>query len=423
MSKTVRFPETFQWGAATAAHQVEGNNVNCDAWVMEHLPHSMYVEPSGDSIDHYHHYADDIALLAGLGFNSYRFSIEWARIEPEKGFISQAMLDHYQRMLDCCHQNQLTAMVTLHHFTSPRWLIKEGGWGSLETAERFGNYAALIARELGDKIDFVCTINEVNIPSLVRTMWLKNLQESDSERDEFLQMGMSEAAAAFGVARDQFKPFMYAIQPEDRNVIMNAHRQAVWAFKGEHPEVLIGLTLAMQDMQAIEGGESMLNQFRYELQDRFLEDVRKGDDDFIGVQTYSRTRFGPDGLLGPEEGMNLTQMGYEFYPQALDATIRYAAQKTEKSVFVTENGIGTSTDSERAEYYRVALQCLADCYRDGIDVRGYYAWSAFDNFEWNSGYEKTFGLIAVNRSTQKRQVKSSAYWLGDVAKKNYFPID
>jgi beta-glucosidase len=314
-------------------------------------------------------------------------------------------------------------MVTLHHFTSPRWLIKEGGWGSLETVERFGNYAALIARELGDKIDSVCTINEVNIPSLVRTMWLKHLQDSDSERSEFLQMGMSEAADAFGVARDQFKPFMYAIQPEDRNVIMNAHRQAVWAFKGERPEVPIGLTLAMQDMQAIEGGEAMRNQFRYELQDIFLEDVRDGDDDFIGVQTYSRTRFGPEGLIGTQEGMNLTQMGYEFYPQALDTTIRYAAQKTGKPIFVTENGIGTSTDSERAEYYRVALQCLADCYRDGIDVRGYYAWSAFDNFEWNSGYDKTFGLIAVNRSTQKRQVKSSAYWLGDVAKKNYYPID
>jgi len=423
MNGVVKFPENFLWGTATAAHQVEGNNINSDSWVLEHLPHSMYLEPSGDSIDHYHYYKEDIALLAGLGFNSYRFSVEWARIEPEKGFISHASLDHYKRMLECCHKNDLAPMVTLHHFTSPRWLVREGGWGSLETAERFGNYAALVAKELGGMIHSVCTINEANIPVMLRSMWMRRMEEADEDHAEFMDMGMVEAAAAFDVSRENFKPFMYAIQPEDMDVILNAHNQAMWGVKAERPELPVGITLALQDLQAIKGGEEVRDEYRRELQDVFLDAVREGNDDFVGVQTYSRSRFGPDGPIGPEEGVSLTQMGYEYYPQALGSTIRYAAEKTGKPVIVTENGIGTSLDSERSEYFRVALHCLAECLKDGIDVRGYYAWSAFDNYEWNSGYDKTFGIIAVDRTTQKRKVKSSAYWLGEVAKQNQFPID
>jgi len=423
MNGVVKLPEKFLWGTATAAHQVEGNNINSDSWVLEHLPHSMYLEPSGDSIDHYHRYKEDIALLAGLGFNSYRFSVEWARIEPEKGSISHASLDHYKRMLECCYKHDLAPMVTLHHFTSPRWLVREGGWGSLETAERFGKYATLVAKELGGMIHSICTINEANIPVMLRSMWMRRMEEADEDNAVFMDTGMVEAAAAFGISRENFKPFMYAIQPEDMDVVLNAHNQAIWGVKSERPDLPVGITLALQDLQATKGGEEVRDEYRRELQDVFLNAIREGNDDFVGVQTYSRSRFGPDGPIGPEDGVPLTQMGYEYYPQALGSTIRYAAEKTGKPVIVTENGIGTSLDSERSEYFRVALQCLVECLKDGIDVRGYYAWSAFDNYEWNSGYEKTFGLIAVDRRTQKRKVKSSAYWLGEVAKQNRFPID
>ena len=117
-----QFPPNFLWGAATAAHQVEGNNTNCDGWVLEHLPGTIFAEPSGDACDHYHRYPADIALLAELGFNAYRFSVEWARIEPEEGEFSYAALEHYRRMLATCHEHGLTPMVTYHHFTTPRWL-------------------------------------------------------------------------------------------------------------------------------------------------------------------------------------------------------------------------------------------------------------------------------------------------------------
>jgi len=149
MSVSVNFPEHFLWGTATAAHQVEGNNTNSDFWVLEHLPDTLFAEPSGDAIDHYHRYAEDIALLAALGFNSYRFSIEWARVEPEPGCFSTAVLDHYRRMCETCLQNGLKPVVTCHHFTSPRWVVRQGGWQNPQTAEKFARYSRKVTEHLG----------------------------------------------------------------------------------------------------------------------------------------------------------------------------------------------------------------------------------------------------------------------------------
>ena len=136
------FPEGFIWGTATAAHQVEGNNINCDFWLLEHAPDTIFREPSGDACDHFHRYPQDIALLAQYGFNAYRFSIEWARIEPEEGFFSTAALDHYRRMLGACLENNILPCVTFHHFTSPRWFTADGGWEAFGQSHRFEIEAA-----------------------------------------------------------------------------------------------------------------------------------------------------------------------------------------------------------------------------------------------------------------------------------------
>ena len=403
------FPPGFLWGTATAAHQVEGNNVNSDFWVVEHLPNTMFAEPSGDAVDHYHRYPEDIALLAELGFNSYRFSVEWARVEPEEGFFSTAILDHYKRMLETCHVHGLKPVVTFHHFTSPRWLASQGGWLEPDTADKFARYCARATRHFGDLMEAACTINEVNIPTMVGLFWLSNSKQEDGP-DPMLQ-AMSQA---FNVTPDRVGPFMFAASKQGRDVILDAHAKAVAAIKAERANLPVGLTVALQDMQAVEGGEAgraARDAARRELQDVFLEAAR--GDDFVGVQTYSRDRYGPDGRLGPEEGVELTQMGYEFWPEALEATIRYAVQVTGVPVIVTENGIGTDDDARRIEYYRRALTGVANCLDDGLDVRGYYAWSAFDNFEWMMGYAKTFGIIAVDRETQQRTVKPSARWLSE----------
>lgn len=406
-----QFPQGFLWGTATAAHQVEGNNTNSDFWVMEHVPGTIFAEPSGDAIDHYHRYPEDIALLAELGFNSYRFSIEWARVEPEDGRFSTAALDHYRRMCEACHAHGLKPVVTYHHFTSPRWLISQGGWQNMETAAKFARYSQKVTRHLGDLIEAVCTINEVNIPRMAALMWL-----GDGHDESFIQ----QAAQALHTTPEQFAPFMFAGTAQERDVILAAHHQARAAIKaerhGSQPPLPVGLTIAMQDMQAVPGGEAVRDKMRWELQDVYLEAAR--EDDFIGVQTYSRERYSADGNLGPEEGVELTQMGYEFWPQAIGATLRRAHEVAGVPMMVTENGMGTTDDGRRQAYYQTALQNVAACLEDGLDIRGYFAWSAFDNFEWMMGYRPTFGIIAVDRSTQQRTVKPSARWLSKVAQAN-----
>jgi beta-glucosidase len=178
----------------------------------------------------------------------------------------------------------------------------------------------------------------------------------------------------------------------------------------------VGITLALQDVQAANGGAVQADRMRYDLNTFFLEAIR--GDDFVGLQTYSRQRVGPNGTLPPEESVELTQMGYEFWPEALEATIREAAAVAQMPVIVTENGIGTMDDMRREEYIRRAVRGVANCVKDGIDVRGYTYWSALDNFEWMLVYRPTFGLIAVDRSTQQRTVTPSARLLGEIARAN-----
>jgi beta-glucosidase len=387
-----RWPDHFIWGTATSAHQVEGANYNSDWWVWEHEPSSPCREPSGDACDHYHRYREDIELLARLGFNAYRFSIEWARIEPEPGEFSRAQLEHYRRMLGCCRDNGLLPVVTFHHFTSPRWIAGTGGWTEPATAERFARFSERAMSHLGDLMGIACTINEPNI-----------VAEHGYEAGVFAP-GRKEPAA-----RDAAN-----------DVFVSAHRLAYEAIKATAPDVPVGLTLAMRDYQAVDGGEAMLESLRARAEDLFLEAAR--GDDYVGVQTYSRELIGPGGRVEPAEGAEVTLMGYEFYPQALGATIRRATEVTNGvPVVVTENGIGTADDDRRIAYVSQALKEVRGCLDDGIDVRGYFYWSALDNFEWALGYEPTFGLIAVDRETHERSPKPSAVWIGDLARTGKAP--
>ncbi|MBO6040020.1 MAG: glycoside hydrolase family 1 protein, partial [Oscillospiraceae bacterium] len=159
----MRFPKGFFIGAATAAHQVEGNNIHSDYWAQELLPHTSFVEPSGVACDHYNRYEEDIRLLADAGLNAYRFSVEWARIEPEEGQFDENEIEHYRKVVACCRANGVEPIVTLLHFTSPVWLIRKGGWEAESTVEYFRRYAAYVTEKLGSEIHFICTINEANM--------------------------------------------------------------------------------------------------------------------------------------------------------------------------------------------------------------------------------------------------------------------
>jgi beta-glucosidase len=405
------FPKNFLWGTATAAHQVEGSNINSDFWLLEHTPGSPFVEPSGDACDQYHRYADDIAMLAALGFNSYRFSIEWARIEPEPGEFSIAELDHYRRVLACCHEHKVTPVVTFHHFTSPRWVTGDGGWEDKRTAERFARYCERAARHLGDLIGVACTLNEANLGAyqyLIGSLPLK--------LDPTHVPWLVEAARRIGADPNRFAPFLMCDQMKARDTMLEAHRLSTAALKSSRGKFPVGICVALGDLQAEPGGKDRRDRIKAECQDIFFEAAR--GDDFIGVQTYTRNRIAADRTLGPEAGVETTLMGYEFWPDALEATIRQASAIAKVPVIVTENGIGTDKDDRRVEYVRRALNGVARCLRDGIDVRGYLYWSLLDNYEWNSGYRPTFGIVAVDRKTQARTEKPSARWLGNIARAN-----
>lgn len=410
MTLATAFPADFLWGVAGAAHQIEGGNVNSDSWLLEHLPGTTFAEPSGDACDHYHRYPQDIALVAALGCSAYRFSIEWARIEPEAGEFSLAALDHYRRMLAACHEHGLTPIVTYNHATLPCWFAAQGGWEVPANAEMFARYCARATDHLGDLIGVGCTLNEPNVGLLLQAI---HALPSDDE----IARSPLRAAAAQAAGSATFAAFPNTTrQLLARDIILRAHRLAFNAIKESRGDFPVGMTLALSDEQAAPGGEAMRDCVRHEIADVYLDAAR--EDDFVGVQTYSRTRYDANGVLPPEAGVELTQMGYEFWPEALEATIRYTAAYTRRPILVTENGIGTQDDTRRVEYIRRALQGVARCLRDGLDVRGYCYWSVFDNFEWGLGYRPKFGLIAVDRQTQARTIKPSAAYFGNIARAN-----
>ncbi|MDE2466464.1 MAG: family 1 glycosylhydrolase [Alphaproteobacteria bacterium] len=395
------FPRDFLWGTATAAHQVEGNNRGSDLWVMEHLSEGLFADPSADACDHYHRYPYDIALLKGLGFNCYRFSIEWARIEPEAGSFSYAALDHYRRMIAECHAQAITPMVTFHHFTAPLWFAGEGGWENARSVDWFARYSERAAKALGDLIPFACTINEANIP-LMMTLMRRAGKRSDA-------IARSHRAAAQKIGAERFSTFLTGDGQEATPHLIRAHRKAYDLIKA-YMTGKVGMTLSLNDFQADAGGEELCETARSQINTQFLEAAR--GDDFVGVQTYTRVRFGSTGLLPPAADAERTQMGYEFYPDALEATLREAARTAGTRLIVTENGIGCDDDRRRIAYTERALEGVRRCLADGLAIDGYIHWSLLDNFEWLEGYRPTFGLVAVDRRTQARTPKPSAYWLG-----------
>ena len=433
----MRFPQGFFIGAATAAHQVEGNNRNSDYWAQELLPHTSFAEPSGIACDHYSRYEEDIRLLAEAGLNAYRFSVEWARIEPEEGKFDEAEIEHYRKVIACCRRNGVEPIVTLLHFTSPVWLIRKGGWEAESTIEDFRRYAAFVTERLGSELKYICTINEANmglqLAAISKRFMLMAQQAAarqaaapDAKKAEgTVQVGMNfekmmenmkfaamENAQVFGTPQPQV--FVSSRTEEGDRLVCRAHQAAKEAIKALYPEMKVGITLSIHDLQALPGGEDFVEKEWDEEFRHYLPFIR--DDDFLGVQNYTRTQYGPQGQLPCPEGAELTQMDYEFYPEALEHVIRRAHQEFRGDLIVTENGVAVADDARRVEFIRRALQGVENCLADGIPVKGYMYWSLMDNFEWQKGFSMTFGLIAVDRQTMERQPKESLRFLGSYAK-------
>jgi beta-glucosidase len=274
------------------------------------------------------------------------------------------MLNHYRDMLMACHEHGIIPMVTFHHVTSPLWLVAAGGWESKETPERFARYCARVAEHMGDLMPLICTINEANGPAVGAALSGKEAVYSARRAPWY-----KAAARRAGSTAGQFVPIDYAYTKRGRETILEAHRLGFEVIKQVRGDCSVGLTLAMEDIEAGPGGEEMALRMRKELQDVYLQACR--GDDFIGVQTYSRRRFDSIGILEPEEHVQRTQMGWEVYPMALEATIRHVSNVTGKPVYVTENGIATADDAQRIAYIKEALLGVAACLRDGVIVQGY----------------------------------------------------
>ena len=432
-------PQDFLVGAATAAHQVEGNNIHSDYWAMEHMKYGNFNEPSLDAVDHYNRYEEDIKMVAEAGLNAYRFSIEWARIEPEQGVYDENEIEHYRKVLTCCRENGVEPIVTMMHFTSPKWLIENGGWENEATVEAFKNYCQYVTEQLGDLMHYVCTINEANMGIQVAAISaryraqmmakMQQMQQGGAEEKKDLegtaQVGMNfndmmanmqkqkeENVEIFGT--DTLQTFVSARTPEGDMLVIRAHQAAKAAMKAVKPELQIGLTLSLHDIQAQEGGEETAAK---EWVDEFTHYVPYiKEDDFFGLQNYSRSLIGPNGILPVPEGAEITQMDYEYYPEGLEHVIRRVDEEMPMPIMVTENGIATADDTRRVAYIQTAMKGVENCIQDGIPVKGYMYWSMMDNFEWQKGFGMTFGLISVDRTTQTRTAKPSLAVLGNYTK-------
>lgn len=384
------FPDGFLWGAATAAHQVEGNNLNNDWWRLEQIAADYGVQASGDALDSYHRYREDMQLLADRGFSAYRFSLEWSRIEPLPGKFSRAELAHYRRMIDTARELGLEPIVTIHHFTHPLWFDDRGAWlweGAVEAFVQYVEQACTILQDLR----WIITINEPNVLAITHG-------------------GQRQVAMGNPYPRNALP------DQEIGDALIAAHRAAVPVVR-RLTDGYVGWTVANQALTVTPGNEAKFAEVQYLIEDKYLEVSR--DDDFVGVQSYTSQPVNADGIVPHPAVEDNTLMGWAYRPDALGIAVRHTHEVVgpEVPILVTENGIATEDDTRRIAYTAKALSDVAQAVADGIDVRGYLHWSLLDNFEWGH-WGPTFGLATVDRQSFQRVAKPSLDWLGAVARRN-----
>jgi len=397
----LRFPSDFLWGVATAGHQNEGDNVTSDTWFLENVTPTIFKERSGKATNGWELWESDLDIVAGLGLNAYRFSVEWARIEPVEGEFSEEALDHYEAIVDGCLARGLAPLVTFNHFTSPHWFAGRGAWLDAEAPELFARYCGIVMDRFGDRIALAVTFNEPDLPEMLT--WA-DLPDSIPALE---RKTLEAASTTAGVERYRAGNVMLREDfPGMRAGMTAAHRTAKAAIKARRPDLSVGLSLAMCDDVAAPGGEEVVARKRAEVYDYWLR--LAADDDFVGVQNYERLHYGPDGVLPAAEGVPVNGMGTAVDPDSLRGAVVYAHAVSGVPVLVSEHGVSTPDDSIRAAFIEPSLEGLAQAIADGVPVLGYCHWTLMDNFEWIFGYGPKLGLHSVDRETFERTEKPSA---------------
>jgi beta-glucosidase len=403
------FPKGFLWGAATAGHQIEGNNTNADVWVLENTKPTIFAEPSRDAANSLEMWAADLDCVKAMGLNTYRFSLEWPRIEPEEGLFSLAMIGHYKAIIDGCHARGLIPMVTFNHYTTPIWFAKRGGWTNPQAPDYFARFCEYAAKHLAAGMGYATTLNEPNIMNILDVVLPPQVfgLQHDMLVAAAKQLGVAKFAAGNAIEAEDI--------PLATRHLIAGHKAARAAIKGVRPDLPVGVSLSMFDDQAV-GKNSIRDQMRAKLYGPWLEAV-KGDD-FLGVQNYERVIWGDKGRIEAPKGGPVNYMGAEIYAPSLAGSVRFAHQATGCPIMVTEHGAGTTDDSVRAAFIPAALHDLKVAMDDGVPVLGYVHWSLVDNFEWISGYKVKFGLHSFDPVTFARTAKPSAGVLGAIARAN-----
>lgn len=404
-ARRARIP--FLWGAATAGHQIEGNNVNADIWLLEQVSPTVFAEPSGDACDSLNRWREDVAIVKALGLNCYRFSVEWSRIEPAPGQFSQAYLGHYARIVDYCREKGLAPVVTFNHFTCPRWFAAAGGWENPDAPDLFARFCDKVARAMAAGMSHALTFNEPNLALGGR--WAA----SPPPKTFMDKLAANLAAAAKASGSDRFSLLNGGDPVPMIPGVVAAHVKGREAIRAARSDLPIGMSLAIPDNVAV-GADSGIERKRAEIYGPFFAVMDK--DDFVGVQTYGRAYVGRDRDIELPADAPRGPDGKEWFPAAIGNVVRYAHKATGKPVIITENGLDAADDAKRQLFIPEAIASVQAAMRDGVPVLGYIHWSLLDNFEWFSGYGPKFGLVAVDRKTFKRSPKPSAHLLGRIAK-------
>ena len=425
-------PDGFQWGVATSAYQIEGaaseGGRGPSIWdTFSHTPGRIADGSSGDvACDHYHRLEEDLDLLAALGVNAYRFSVAWPRIQPTgRAPTNPKGLDFYDRMLDGLWARGIRPHLTLYHWDLPQALQDQGGWGNPDTVQCFADYAEEVARRLGDRVESIATINE---PWVVATL--------GHEKGIFAP-GLTDRWLASQVSHH----------------LLLAHGLAVQALRALSPRLPLGIVLNQAPTHAASG--SARDRAKAHLEDgllvrwymdplfrgRYPQDVldHLGADapevtpeelkrirepiDFLGINYYTRNFVRADEPAATPPGeLGFTDMGWEIYPQGLsELLLRIARDYRVPPIYITENGAAFADrlegnavhDLNRVRYLERHIAAMQAARAQGVDIRGYFAWSFLDNFEWAAGYQKRFGLVHVDYATQRRVMKDSARWYRD----------
>ena len=384
-----RFPEGFTWGTATAAHQIEGGNWNNDWWEWEHTPGSGCVEPSGDACDSWHRWPDDVALCADLGFDTYRFSIEWSRIEPEEGEWSPASVDHYRRQCEALLAAGVDPVVTFHHFTTPRWVAAKGGWADPATVDRFAPSAAASPAS-----------SATSCGGRARSTSPTSCRRSATSPAASRRASRTSSCAAGSTASSSTRTARRRRHPQGRPGRARRRSRCRWTTTRPSTAASRGMERIRYRMRGRvpRGGRRRRLRRRADLQpepgrprrDARQRGGRRGAADGLRVLAPGARRDDPPGV-GGDEGRGADRRHRERH--------RHRRRRAAHPVRAARHWTG-----------------LLDCIDDGIDVRGYTYWSLLDNFEWAYGYGPRFGIVDVDRTTFDRHPKPSASWLGSVAR-------